>query len=198
MKLYVQWSTDPPTDWIQIDSSEWASLPKKPVPVGGEVIDSTPGWVAGINCQGVHFSGDHYAVIDTAQGTVIASWVDDLDDRPAGDFHASVILFTPPFADPAIGGRMNVLQQDQGFYGANLLPERLATTYATLQVDSFDNLVIPGQQGQAKRYSQMNQQQIDNLYSGNNLIRHGINMPDALWDQHKAARTTHGWREWIE
>ena len=68
MKVLVQWSKAAPEDWHEIDSADWATLAKRPVPTGGEIIDQTPGWIYQVNIQGVCFSADHYAVIDREDG----------------------------------------------------------------------------------------------------------------------------------
>ena len=88
MKLYVQSATATPRDWVVVDSSEWANLPKKGIPPSiNPVIDNTEGWVNFVCCQMI-FSGDHYCIEDQPDGrTCITIVNDDPEDFP-GDFHA--------------------------------------------------------------------------------------------------------------
>jgi len=100
MKLLIQWATDPPADWVTYDLTtrqQIGALPDKGVPVGGEVLDSTPGWVAAINCQGVILRGfDHYGGDISGTGLVMAAWY---DTGPA-----VVWTFLIPKHDPLVAG----------------------------------------------------------------------------------------------
>ena len=87
MDLLVQWTRSNPRDYERVDS--WADLPKKPEPVGGEVIDDSPGWVYGLSFGVRYLRGfDHYRV---AGGDVLV-WNDDPEDFPFGRRHAYVYL----------------------------------------------------------------------------------------------------------
>lgn len=199
MKLYIQWTTDPPTDWVQIDSSEWASLPKKPVPTGGEVIDSTPGWVHAINCGATIMSADHYVVQDLANNkTMVMGWNDDPDDYDPADFWAEMWLIDSVMTEvPRLGPGANGVYQLRKFGGANILPtspEPEGIRY--LERTPFDDMVLPGQQGQQRRFADMNAQQLNNLYN-NSLVKHGIGTSDALHEAHVAIRTPHTYMEWL-
>ena len=86
MLISIQWATATPADWIDYEIASKAdirALPRKPVPVGGEVLDDEPGWVARLCVQGVVFGGyDHISLdIAPALGVLkVAGWQDDPDD----------------------------------------------------------------------------------------------------------------------
>lgn len=195
MKVYVQWTTDPAQDWVEIDSSEWNALPKRPVPTGGEVIDDQPGWVWSINCQGLMLQGfDHYAVADIGDETMMAGWRDDDQDPSFDDFVAKVWFFKDPAPDPGIGGRPNTVQRQLIFHGDIIGQKWSGVTLQRTVLDVFDNFAIPGQ---SRRYSELNQNQLAALYQNRDEIRHGINVSEELMQAHIDAQTLHGWREWI-
>lgn len=103
MLVQVQWATDPPEDWVNIDSKDWWKLPKKDEPIGNEILDSTPGWVCRMNIQGVPFVGfDHYALWEeSATGAVyFAGWANDLEERPNEEFEGQIWIFQPVFDSP--------------------------------------------------------------------------------------------------
>ncbi len=67
MRICVQWSTNPPQDYTEIDATEWNGLPNKGEPIGNraDVIDAQPGWICALNVQGIRIAGyDYYAVRD--------------------------------------------------------------------------------------------------------------------------------------
>lgn len=87
MILHYQFATATPQDWKTIDSSEFIALPKKDVPSNDPVIDNTEGWMNFLSGQMI-FSGDHYCVEDQPDDrTCITIVNDDPVDFP-GDFHA--------------------------------------------------------------------------------------------------------------
>lgn len=194
MKIYIQWTTDPAQDWVEIDSSQWRGLAKRPVPVGDEIIDGLSGWPFCINCQGVTFKADHYAVIDVPSGIIIASWNDDPDDWPVDEFVGQIALFEPIQPDPAIGGRMNTKQTFNVFAGVTVFNRLSQTSPVNRTLDIFDNFAPPGQ---IKKMSDFKGNQLSTLYANSDLIRHGINVSDMLANDHDVVRTVHGWREWI-
>ena len=118
MKVLVQWAAATPSDWIAVDSADWAALPSKPEPVGGEIIDATPGWICQICVQGMSFTGDHYAVLhDTPTGgCTVYCWSDDPGDFQPEDYFGHVTTFLPLAPDPKFGGAYNTRQTRQ-FYG---------------------------------------------------------------------------------
>jgi len=197
MKIYIQWTTDPAQDWVLIDSADWSSLPKKPEPVGGEVVDSSLGWVYSINCQGCMFSGDHYAIVDLPDGsTAVASWTDDIDDRPESEFHGTIGIFLDPAYDSHPKVQAVNTQQQFNVYANGLIFNRIQSDPAeNRSLDIFDNFVPPGQ---TKKMSEFKPGELDRLYQKSNLIRHGINVSEQLHSDHQSVKTVRGWREWIK
>ena len=85
MQVFIQWTRAHPRGWEEFDSSEWDSLPKRPAPVGEDVVDDNPGWPMAIRCGKIMLSGfDHYAVEDDGRATRITVWSDDLSDTNPG------------------------------------------------------------------------------------------------------------------
>jgi len=179
MKIFIQWTTDPVRDWVEMDSKDWPSIAKKPAPIGGEIIYRTPGWIYTINCQGVIFAGDHYCVRDLRDGsTEITAWTDDIDDRPEDEFYSMAALFIPPGYDGDPRVKQTNTRQQFNIYAnktiANLMAEGVCSNRQLFGL--FSDFIPPK----------------------DSLIRHGINVPDQLSDEHKRIRAVHGWREWIE
>lgn len=197
MKIFIQWTTDPASDWIEIDSSEWRSLPKKLEPIGGEVIDNTPGWVYAINCQGCRFSGDHYAIMDMPnETTAVISWTDDIGDRPEDEFHGTIALFKDPAfdSDPRVM-KVNTRQQFNVFANKKIFDLINTSPSSNRSLNIFDNLIIPGQ---AKKLFELKGTLLQALYANSDLIRHGINVSEELSNEHRSIQKDHGWREWIK
>lgn len=87
MLVLVQWVTDQPADWQEVDHLAWESLPDEPV--------------TAVNVQGVVFEGyDNYAVTGApGGGCYVTVWNDEEDsDRPMR------WLFLPPAHDDRVGG----------------------------------------------------------------------------------------------
>ena len=172
MRVDIQWTTDPAQDWITIDSRDWFKLPKKDEPVGGEIIDSTLGWIWSVNVQGVAFSADHYAVVhQQGQGFVaVYAWNDDPDDYPLGEKYGMLWVFRPVAPDPNLGGRDNTAQT-MDFYGeVDILSRKTSGNKHTFA--EFDPPIQ------------------------SNRIRHGIQIPDELADTHRAFPSAK-WSDWI-
>lgn len=119
MKIYVQWTTNPASDWIEIDHTEWKDLPNKPEPKGGEVIDSELGLVCRVNVQGIIFGMDHIAVWEEGDVVKAVGWHDDPEDYKPEEYRASVFTFKPLFRDPRINGGWNTRQTKTGFNLSN-------------------------------------------------------------------------------
>lgn len=85
MRVYLQWALADPQGWEahDIDSAaDWAALPSKPEPVGGETLDNTPGWLARIDVAGIgQWGGYDHVHFD---GTTLTCWNDDPTDWPVG------------------------------------------------------------------------------------------------------------------
>ena len=178
MRLLIQWTTDPPTDWVEYEITkalDLRRLPQKPAPTGGEIIDSAPGWVAGINLQGVIFDGwDHYAA-DIIGGAIrFTGWNDDMQDPAFTDFLAMDWMFYPP----KLRAALDLMDTDQTltvYDDRSPSPwEGQTTSSGPVVVRPWAEFVVPADRD----------------------TRHGINVEDAYWDQVRAARSVHGWREW--
>jgi hypothetical protein len=83
MLVYLQWALADPQGWVSYDinsPADWAALPSKPIPTGGEALDNTPGWITSLWVP--RFSGwqgfDHLCV----DGRYVYGWNDDPDDWP--------------------------------------------------------------------------------------------------------------------
>ncbi len=174
MKVYVQWSKTNPEGWAELDikqSAQMHSLPKKPVPISSAPVDNKPGWLCGLNCQGIDFSGyDHTAIEVVGEGLRIIGWQDDTEDF--GDTRWAVEwTLMPPAPDPTLGGIVNTVQMRRiwatadafkWFPGVNVLP--------------WEQFIAPPEK----------------------LTFHGVWLPDHLYAAHQKARVPHGWREWIQ
>lgn len=115
MKVLLQWTQADPADYVVVDSSAWAALSRKPLPVGGEILDNAPGWIFDVCVQGISFGGaDHYCVEDLADGSGgvrVTRWWDDPDDGPPGLFWAEVWTLLPLAHDRRLGGAINTRQR---------------------------------------------------------------------------------------
>jgi hypothetical protein len=180
MKFLVQWTTDPPTDWVEYDITslqDFKDMPKKPVPVGGEIIDALPGWVMAVDVQGLTLTGwDHYTADIVGDGLAVIVWNDDVAAPEFQGFIAKVWTFLIPKHDPIV----NLLNTDQRLdVYTDTNPGRWdgqTTTAGPVVVHPWADFTIP---------------------KPANRILHGINVEDALFDAHKAVRTVHGWEEWV-
>lgn len=174
MRILVQWSLDQASDWVEVPAADWWLLPVRPTPRGGERLGGGLGYVTAICVQGMAFSADHYAVLELAGGIVeVTCWSDDLEDgaEPWGQ----VVRFHPLAPDPALGGAYNTRQEHTLYVGPRLEASlRLSPVQGTLM--PWACFAPPG-----------------GLHS-----RHGIWLPDGLYEEHVARRSIHGWREWTD
>lgn len=174
MRIFLQWAKAVPEDWFAVDvrnSKAIRDLPKRPAPGPGSVVDSSPGWLCGLQCQGIDFTGyDHVAVEPVGQGLRITGWQDDPDDWPAGTRYAVSWQLDPPAPDPALGGRINTVQARTVW-----AEDQAAAWFPGVSVLPWGDFALP---------------------SGS-LTLHGIWLPDDLFQQHGAIRSRHVWREWI-
>lgn len=172
MRIYLQWAKDTAEDWqpIEVTTSAVRKLPRKSVPSATSSVDGVPGWLCALNCQGIVFSGwDHTAIEVIGDSLAITGWQDDTEDF--GDTRwATRWLLSPPAPDPRLGGRMNTVQQRTDYATADLLGE----PWLLPDVRPWEEFSPPP----------------------DTLTLHGVWLPDNLFQQHVAARTTHGWREW--
>lgn len=192
MKILVQWATDPPGDWQEIESRDWTALPKKPEPpvdrspiyddneavmgfIGtGVVIDDQPGWVNRVCVQGVSFFGDHIAVLHYPDEKFIEiyCWNDDLGDYLPEELYASIWRFYPLLTKPILNTRQHCTR----FIHSSLLNDapKMETTGGLVQYQDYDDFVIPD----------------------DSLVRHGIWMTDVLNNELRAFAPM-GWRRWL-
>jgi hypothetical protein len=172
MKVLYQWATVPPSDWLEIDSADWASLPAGGLPDLEVGFNSTFGWINAVDVQGVIFEADHYAVEDIPDGCKVIVWNDDLTDRTASKFYAAEWTFLTLAPDETVGGLYNTRQSQVVYVGSGLSiessPERT--------VKPWDEFVLPD----------------------SSLVRHGIWMSDIDFAQTVERRSLKGWREWTE
>ncbi len=175
--IYVQWATDPPLDYEPIAALAWANTPSKAVPTGGEVLDSTKGWVEHVNCQGILFRGDHIFVEPIEGGIKIITIWDDIEDGWEGKFTASEWRLRPPALD--VSGKINTRQHCTVYSQDRVFMDRKKRVVAS------DGPVV------VKPWSEF-------VYPPSDKQRHYINMPDELYARHRDSRPVRGWREWIE
>lgn len=124
MKLLVQWATAHARDWTEIDSADWAGLPKKSVPVGGELIDDVPGWLFDVCVQGMcSGTGDHVAVEHLGDSVRLTVWKDDVEDYTPDELFARVLTFHPLKPDAKLGGAINTDIESVIYAGPKLLAQ---------------------------------------------------------------------------
>lgn len=176
MKVLVQWARRVPTDWTEVDSAAWKTLPKKPDPVGGEIIDKYPGWINRVCVQGVEFTSDHYAVehLDNG-GCKVYSWSDDPEDYLPGYRNAKIIEFLPLAPDENFGGAYNT-RQKATFYVEEEVAKNMPAKIDGAEIKPWSEFIPPPEE----------------------ITRHGIWMPQGLYEQHENKRRKCGWREWTE
>lgn len=178
MRVLIQWTRANPTDWEVLEmtsNTQWRQQPKKAEPVGGEVIDNTPGWVYGLNVQGIDFSGyDHYAVAMNGAGLDVTIWNDDPADH-AGEFRAMVWTLLLPTYDARVG-EINTRQS--------------LTVYEQISPSPWEGVTASSGPVTVLPWTDFSPPQA-------NMTRHGIWVSDTLAAAHRAARSLRGWREWI-
>lgn len=182
MLVYIQWAKSSPEDYKAYDVGSMQDirrLPRKGIPSGGSQVDNTEGWVADIVIQGVSFAGfDHISAAFPAAGVLrVFGWNDDPEDWPEGPF-AQVWDFHAPAPDSRYGGEVNTKQYLTVYTD---VPE-LVAFWTGQSTTGGPVTVLPWAQ-----FPQPNA----------NVTLHGIWVETTLYEQHKAARTLHGWREWI-
>ena len=178
MRLYVQWALKEPKDWVAIDSTQWSNLPKGNTPTSEtELPESEKLYINQINIQGVAFrTYDHYAIHDDRTGCVkITCWNDDLEDHD-GDFYAVVWTFCNPRYDPIVGC-VNTVQSWITFVQSK---ERRKN------IESY-NIANLKYLGSWEEFEEPEPE----------LTRHGIWMPDDLFEHSLEVVTPHGWYEWV-
>jgi len=188
MKVYLQWAQEKPQDWGLVDSSNWSvqqslddptgDIDAEGKPCGDSMLSNQKGLVYAVNVQGVTFNTcDHYGVEDYGAGVKITCIADDPVWYPAGEWrYARVWTFLPLAFAPSVG-QINTVQE-QVIYAEPKAIEHFLNHGFELGKDLFawEELPMPDSQ----------------------YIRHGIWLSDAKAEEHEAAQTTHGWREWTQ
>lgn len=198
MKVLVQWATNPPSNWVEVDSADFANLPKKPEPPedrkptcdsdgkvtafeGGDVvIDDQPGWIHRICVQGISFLGDHIAVVDQGSYIEVIVWNDDPDDRKKQEFCADVWRLYPDIIDQIYqeGNESyrfkGFLQERSLFLGSALTKPNDMTSGGRTKVKAYQKFIAP-----------------DVL-----VVRHGIWLLDSLATELNKVPIP-SWKEWL-
>lgn len=176
MLIYVQWAKATAEDWFAWDVTRVQQIrnaAKKAVPTASSALDNNPGWINAANCQGIEFAGyDHVAVeILSGGGLRITGWQDDTEDFGDTRWATRWDLY-PPAPDPALGGVTNTVQQRTVW----------VTPDAVSWFGGYGPNVLP--------WDQFVLPPADQTF-------HGIWLTQEQFDQHRAVRSPHGWREWI-
>lgn len=177
MKAFVQWTAADPRDWVEIDTAQWAALPKLPEPATPSGGDNRPGLVCGLNIQGVSFDGDHYAIEDLPDGSCrVTVWNDDPEDYPPGWRSARVWTFRPLFEDPERGHAWNARPTKAIYVGDDIRRAYDRAKWNPAELRPWSGFAPPDP----------------------HFVRHGAWLPDRLYEGHWRSRSLHGWREWTE
>ena len=189
MKTLVQSSLKTAADYLEIDSSEWGTLPKKRVPRGGETIDDVPGWINLVNVMGMKWGGyDHYYVKDfpeseLGEGAIkVTVWNDDPEDW-LGMEHAAVWTINRLMPDPKEGGAYNTRMScvrycTEAWYQKATRVQFPDKTWGNIRL--MNTIFLPWEQ----------------FVPPTANVLHGIWLPNELLMDHENAMKRHGWREW--
>ncbi len=182
MKFYVQWALAQPGDWEEFElstakSDTWRKLPKRPVPIGTEIIDNTKGWTFDVCIDGVRLYGfDHLALEPTARGIKAYCWNDDPQDETYK--WGEVWEFLPHRNDLRFGGQLNT-HQVKTVYSENMA----ALAHLFPQETSGGPVLL-------RPWSEFPK-------PPENITRHGIWIRDTkLFENHTAVRRPLNWRDW--
>lgn len=206
MKVLVQWATASVSDWVQYDINSMAdvrAMPRKPVPSDSPLIDNEPGWIAAVNIQGVVFTADHLGFsLDGNGHLVVGKWNDDAADWPAVPFGWRY-TFGPLAPDPNLPLSM---RPDAAAYQATF-PERVGDidgvphlintqqTVTRYMDASVRTALIAAGETWAEGWADALPWSDFPKFVPNNQL-HGVWLDAGLHDQHVAARSVRGWREW--
>lgn len=182
MRVDIQWATQTPSESVTIDSSEWAGLPKKPLPDGNEVLDQEPGWLQRWNIQGCKpDTADHHAMEDQADGSLkVWSWCDDPEDYPDGDYYGTVTTFRPAYIHP-----------EERFCG-KWHYEQHFTIYAAENTEHWRTRnSVPRQNVTIRPWSEF-------PYPDEAIVRHGVWLRDDQHEESQRLESKCGVFEWID
>lgn len=180
MRLLIQWTLVDPPGWEEVNilrDQHWRSLPFKDDPTNDPTAepDNEKGWVFALGCQGLTFSGDHYAVSVLGDGG-LRIWVvnDDPVDWPEGQRHVKIWDLHPITKDAE--GKIVNTDQELRFYSEISYPFPIPQRTATRPV-------IRGSWG-------------ERLFPHTQAIRHGLQVSDELALLHKERQTLHTYMDW--
>lgn len=192
MKIRYQWALKNPRGWEEVDSSEWANLPKRPIPLKGELggEDNQEGWIRNVNVQGLTNEGyDHVAIEEVTIGNDIGvkmtSWNNDPDDAHVDGFenwvnepHAVIWTILPLAPDPKLGMAINTRQSCK-IYATGLRYDRL--------------VVSPPQNTTVRPWSEF-------IPPAEEKVKHGVWIEETKFKEHvdKAPQHEWGWMHWCE
>lgn len=182
MRIYIQWATSEPGDYEPYVLSRVRharAIPRRSAPLGGETLDTAPGWIADVVVQGVSFAGnDHVAfAFPNSRDLAVITWNDDPEDYPEGPV-GQVWTFHDPAPDSRYGGRVNTRQAL-----AVYTDDPALVAFWTGQTTSLGPVVV-------RTWAEFpTPDAADTL--------HGIWQTDDLYARHRERRTLHGWQEWV-
>lgn len=177
-ELLVQWTTNKALGWRRVLAKNWLNLPKRPVPLSGEVggKDDLPGHVFNLCYQGMTFSADHYAVEHLGDGVIrITVWNDDEEDWEPGYKYARQWTIHPLTPDPNRGMAYNTRQEQVIFAEDRFREDREIPLQNTIW-KPWSEFVLPDEK----------------------LVRHGIWVPDSQDEDLRKTRKIPSWRHWTQ
>jgi hypothetical protein len=183
MRIFIQWTQKLAREDIEFDHANWSSLPKRGLPVTGELggADNLRGWINTLTVMGITYHSDHYCIRDNGDGGVLViAWNDDPDDRGDGRTATETVYYRPA-SDPALGGRMNTK------YSVKIYADPETLSKMTPISHRGDDHVIA-----MLNYSEFTEPKDDRN------TRHGVWCSDSKFAEHEKIRTARGWRLWIE
>lgn len=198
MKVLVQWATNPPSGWAEVDSENWAILPKKPEPPADRkpiydgdgkvigfadtdvIIDDQLGWIHRVCVQGISFLGDHIAIVNRSSFVEVIVWNNDPDDRRKQEFTADVWRLYPDVVERIYRERNETyrfygfLQERNLFLGSALPRPDDMTSGGKTEVEAYRNFIAPDE----------------------SLVRHSIWLLDSLVTELNKVSIP-GWKDWL-
>ena len=185
MKVLYQFAQRDPTGWQQIDASQWATLPKRPVPQTGQLggLNDQLGWLRNVSVQGITNEGiDHVAIEDVVigndTGVKMTSWNDDPVDFPIGERQAIVWTILPLAPDPNLGMAINTRQSCVRYCEGARYDRLLASPPQNTTIRPWSEFVVPPEA----------------------VTRHGILLDNVKFQEHLviAPQAEWGWRHWVD
>lgn len=190
MKIYIQDTLRNPTDWREVDSSNWHLEPARPLPTSVGGVDNDRGYFHKLCVQGIVLTGDHHSVKHLIDGCEVTSWSDDPEDdqdhpdwNPSDPvewwYRAHVIRFRDLAPNEKLGGAITPHTTRILYAGRRVLEEwekNSPNGYQDMVLRPWREFVRPA----------------------SNLTRHGIWVPDELELIHEKRLSPPNWRAWGE